>query len=98
MATLEGPFRFVSYNTCYWSEIKKLSVKSIKSYVRNKNQQNAYFLQYFFFVSLTVHFSRTLANDLLYANNLNIFITVLYMYMFRAISCSSSGVQIVLTL
>jgi len=29
--------------------------------------------------------------------NYNTFITILYMYMFRAISCSSSGGQIVLT-
>jgi len=29
-------------------------------------------------------------------NSFNIFITVLYMYMFRAISCSSSGGQIIL--
>jgi len=38
----------------------------------------------------------TLANDQLDAQIFNIFITLLYMYMFRAISCSSSGGQIVL--
>jgi len=38
----------------------------------------------------------TLANDQLDAQIFNIFITILYMYMFRAISCSSSGGQIVL--
>ena len=40
----------------------------------------------------------TLANDQLDARIFNTFITILYMYMFRAISCSSSGGQIVLTL
>jgi hypothetical protein len=38
----------------------------------------------------------TLANDQLYAQIFNTFITTLYMYMFRTISCSSSGGQIVL--
>jgi len=38
----------------------------------------------------------TLANNQLDAQILNTFITFLYMYMFRAISCSSSGGQIVL--
>ena len=38
----------------------------------------------------------TLANDQLDAQIFNTFITILYMYMFRAISCSSSGGQIVL--
>jgi len=45
-------------------------------------------------VSLTVHISRTLANDQLDAQTFNTFITILYM--FRAMSCSSSGCQIVL--
>jgi len=49
-----------------------------------------------FYVSLTVHLGITLANDQLDAQICNTFITILYMYMFRAISCSSSGVQIVL--
>jgi len=49
-----------------------------------------------FDVSLTVHLSITLANDQLDTQILNTFITILYMYMFRAISCSSSGGQIVL--
>ena len=40
----------------------------------------------------------TLANDQLDTQIFNTFITILYMYMFRAISCSSSGGQIVLTL
>jgi hypothetical protein len=39
----------------------------------------------------------TLANDQLDVQIFNTFITILYMYMFRAISCSSSGGQIVLT-
>jgi len=43
-----------------------------------------------------VHLSITLANDQLDAQIFNTFITILYMYMFRAISCSSSGSQIVL--
>ena len=53
---------------------------------------------HYFDVSLTVHLSITLANDHLDAQILNIFITILYVYMFRAISYSSSGGQIVLTL
>jgi len=40
----------------------------------------------------------TLANDQHDAQIFNTFIAVLYMYMFQAISCSSSGGQIVLTL
>ena len=36
----------------------------------------------------------TLANDQLDAQIFNTFITILYMYMFRAISCSFSGGQI----
>jgi len=50
----------------------------------------------FFYVSLTVYLSITLANDQLDAQIFNTFITILYMYMFRAISCSSLGGQIVL--
>ena len=50
----------------------------------------------FVYVSLTVLPTITLSNDQLDAQILNIFITILYMYMFRAISCSSSGGQIVL--
>jgi len=42
-----------------------------------------------------MHFTITLANDQLDAQIFNTFITILYMYMFRAISCSSSGRQIV---
>jgi hypothetical protein len=49
-----------------------------------------------FDVSLTVHLSITLANDQLDAHIFNAFITILYMYMFRAVSCLSSGGQIVL--
>ena len=52
----------------------------------------------FFYVSLTVHLSITLATDQLNAQIFNTFITFLYMYIFRAISCSSSGGQTVLTL
>jgi hypothetical protein len=51
---------------------------------------------YFFYVSLTVRLSITLANDQLNAQIFNTFITIIYMYMFRAISFSSSGGQIVL--
>jgi hypothetical protein len=47
-----------------------------------------------FDVSLTVHLSIRLANVQLDAQIFNTFITILYM--FRAISCSSSGGQIVL--
>jgi hypothetical protein len=50
----------------------------------------------YFYVSLTVHFSKTLDNDQLDAQFFNTFITTLYLYMFRAIPCSSSGGQIVL--
>jgi len=49
-----------------------------------------------FDVLLTVHLSITLANDQLDAQIFNTFITILYMYMFQAISCSSSGGQTVL--
>jgi len=49
-----------------------------------------------FDVSLTMPRSLTLANDQLDAQILNTFIIILYMYMFRAISCLSSGSQIVL--
>ena len=49
-----------------------------------------------FYDSLTVHLSISLANDQFDVQILNTFITILYM--FRAISCSSSGGQIVLTL
>jgi len=48
------------------------------------------------YVSLTVHLSITLTNDQLDARIFNTFITILYVYMFRAISCSSSGDQSVL--
>jgi hypothetical protein len=54
------------------------------------------FFSLLFYVSLTVHLSITLANDQLDAQSFNTLITILYMYMFRAISCSSSGRQIVL--
>jgi len=46
--------------------------------------------------SLTVLLSITLVNDQLDAQILNTFITIFYMHMFRAISCSSSGGQILL--
>ena len=49
-----------------------------------------------FDVSLTVHLSIILTNDKLDAQISNAFITILYMYMFRAISCSPSGGQILL--
>ena len=42
------------------------------------------------------HSSQALAKDQLDAQIFNTFITILYMYMFRAISCSASGGQIVL--
>jgi hypothetical protein len=38
-----------------------------------------------------------LANDQLDAQFFSTFVTILYMYVFRAVSCSSSGGQIVLT-
>jgi len=49
-------------------------------------------------VIITMHSLRilTLANDQLDAQMFNTFVTILYMYMFGAISCSSSGGQIVL--
>jgi hypothetical protein len=46
--------------------------------------------------SLTVQLSITLTNDQLDAQIFNTFLTILYMYMFQVISCSSSGGQIVL--
>jgi len=51
-----------------------------------------------FAVLLTAHLNIILANDQLDAQIFNTFITILYMNMFRTISCSSSGGQIVLTL
>ena len=42
------------------------------------------------------HFGANLDDDQLDAQIFKSFITILYMYMFRAISCSSSGGQIVL--
>ena len=53
------------------------------------------FVFFFCYVSLTVHLSITLANDQLDAHIFNTFITIPYMNVFRAISCSSSGGQIV---
>jgi len=44
-----------------------------------------------------VYLSITLDNDRHDAQIFNTFIMIFYMYMFRAISCSSSGGQIVLT-
>jgi hypothetical protein len=49
-----------------------------------------------FAASLAVHLSIDLTNDQHDVQIFNTFITVLYMYMFRALSCSSSGGQIVL--
>jgi hypothetical protein len=43
-----------------------------------------------------LYLSITLGNDQLDAQIFNTFITILYMYMFRTISCSSSGDKIVL--
>jgi len=45
---------------------------------------------------LTLLTTLNLANDQLNAQIFNTFITILYMYMFRAISCSSSGGQMLL--
>jgi len=59
-------------------------------------QSGKNFKPLFFYVLLTVHLSITLANDQPLHNFFNTFITILYMYMFRAICCSSSGGQIVL--
>jgi hypothetical protein len=47
-------------------------------------------------VSLTVHLSVTFDNDQIDAHIFYTIITILYMYMFRTISCSSTGGQIVL--
>jgi len=63
----------------------------------NKLCRLTWILKSYFDVSLTVHLSITLANDQLDAEICNIFITILYMYVFREISCLSSGGQIVLT-
>jgi len=64
--------------------------------LRNEDHELESDWRFFFNVSLTVHLSITLANDQLVAQIFNTFITILYTYMFRAISCSSSGGQIVL--
>ena len=71
--------------------------------VYDLNAEIKYIYIYFFFVrvcvcvSLTVHRSKTSDNDQINTQIFNTFITILYTYMFRAISCSSSGGQIVLT-
>ena len=65
----------------------------VQSFIQSISRLKSVFC---FDVSLTVHLSITLANDQLDSQIFNTFITVLYMYMFRAISCSSSGGQIVL--
>jgi len=48
----------------------------------------------FFYVSMTMHLTITIVNDQLHAYIFDTFILILYM--FRAISCSSSGGKIVL--
>jgi hypothetical protein len=58
------------------------------------------YISWFWYASKHKHnqiINLTLDNDQLNAQNFNTFITILYMYMFRAISCSSSGGQTVLT-
>jgi len=64
------------------------------SRIKEKEKNTTYIV--FFYVSLTVHLGITLINDQLDAQIFNAFITILYMHMFRAISRSSSGGQIVL--
>jgi len=66
------------------------------SYARSIRPLYKKMVKQFFDVSLTMHLSLTLANDQLDAQIFNTFITILNMYMFRAISCSSSGGQIIL--
>jgi len=75
---------------------KNTHIILVKRHVEKRSVLCVFF--FFFGVSLTVHLSITLANDQLDAQIFHTFITILYMYMFRAISCSSSGGQIVLTL
>ena len=67
-----------------------------KNYVQKGKGDREGINQKTFPPQLTVHLSITLSNDQLEAQIFNTFITILYMYMFWAISCSSSGGQIVL--
>jgi len=53
-------------------------------------------LTYLTILYYSTYYKITLANDQLDEQIFNTFITILYMYAFRAISCSSSGGQIVL--
>jgi hypothetical protein len=79
--------------TC--AERSKLITDAMDIEKRQKKERVTYFTN--FYVSLNVHLSITLANDQIDAQIFSTFITILYMYMFRAISCSSSGGQIILT-
>jgi hypothetical protein len=67
----------------------------VESYIQIVAQWNI--IVDLFYISLTVLLSLTLTNDQLNAQIFNTFITTLYMYMFRAISRSSSWGQILLT-
>jgi hypothetical protein len=82
--TKETPALLNMKYTRYW--LFRSSVFNIYIYI--------FMLRWKIVVSLTVHLSITLANDQFDAQIFNTFITFLYMYMFRAISCSSSGGQI----
>jgi hypothetical protein len=88
--SLNFSFAMYYYIFSIWRETQKTGTKLMLHYVYS------FFYFLFFYVSLTVYLSITLANDQLDAKSFKKFITILYMYMFRAIPCSSSGGQIVL--
>jgi uncharacterized membrane protein YobD (UPF0266 family) len=89
--------RYDLKNKGYWIYNMCLDFSTIRvCNISNSKNNFAIYNYNFFYVSLTVHLSITLANDQLDAQIFNTFITILYLYLFWAISCSSSGGHIVL--
>ena len=86
---------YCSYCTSTYTHISLVQKPSVSHFFRLASKLFDKVKTFFFYVSLTVHLSISLTNDQLDAQIFNTYITILYMYMFRAISCSSSG-QIVL--
>jgi len=82
---------------CTGTHLHLISKQMFRTHeIRNSVWFLSRFIYLLVYVSLTMHLSIILANDQLDAQIFNTFITVLYMHMFRAISCSSSGGQVVL--
>jgi len=84
--TFVQTYRFHRQKEILQIRVAAVPIRLILSYCLSAESKSALF----FDVSLTVHLSITLANDQIDAQIFNSFITILYMYMFRAISCSSS--------